>query len=252
MKIRRIDFYPSDWLEGTIELSSFDRGVYITICSLIYARGGPITEELITRSSIEHGNAILASLSRLEKARKIVRNGLEISQKRCGNELERCQKRSGNASENASKRWKNNGIEDEVAMQDGNAHARASTINSQHKDSPDGESPPVDPPPPDAKHGQAKRGTRLAVDWQPSEADRDFALANGLDPGAVAGHFRDYWTAIPGAKGCKLDWGATFRNWCRNERNQCAGFGGRSGSNGHRPASFTDAIFDILRDQTHH
>jgi hypothetical protein len=32
------------------------------------------------------------------------------------------------------------------------------------------------------------------------------------------GAFRDYWVAVPGARGRKLDWEATFRNWVRNER----------------------------------
>jgi hypothetical protein len=30
--------------------------------------------------------------------------------------------------------------------------------------------------------------------------------------------FIDYWTAQPGAKGVKLDWFATWRNWCRRSR----------------------------------
>lgn len=62
------------------------------------------------------------------------------------------------------------------------------------------------------------RGTRLAPDWRPSPEDADFArpLVDSLD--ATLGAFRDYWTAIAGAKGVKLDWGATFRNWARRER----------------------------------
>lgn len=28
--------------------------------------------------------------------------------------------------------------------------------------------------------------------------------------------FVDYWQSIPGSKGRKLDWNATFRNWIRN------------------------------------
>jgi hypothetical protein len=27
--------------------------------------------------------------------------------------------------------------------------------------------------------------------------------------------FVDYWTSVPGAKGRKLDWAATWRNWMR-------------------------------------
>ena len=29
--------------------------------------------------------------------------------------------------------------------------------------------------------------------------------------------FRDYWNAVPGAKGVKLDWEGTYRNWCRRD-----------------------------------
>lgn len=32
--------------------------------------------------------------------------------------------------------------------------------------------------------------------------------------------FFDYWIAQPGAKGRKLDWSATWRNWVRNEKLQ--------------------------------
>ncbi|MGR9087307.1 MAG: hypothetical protein ACU841_09570 [Gammaproteobacteria bacterium] len=33
----------------------------------------------------------------------------------------------------------------------------------------------------------------------------------------VFARFRDYWIAQPGAKGRKLDWQATWRNWVRSE-----------------------------------
>ena len=100
MKIRRVDFSPDEWLAGTAELSEFDRGVYITICALIYSRGERIGEELLRRHCQAHGNAINSSLSRLEVMRKITRNGSEIGQKRSENELETVQKRLRNASEN--------------------------------------------------------------------------------------------------------------------------------------------------------
>lgn len=29
--------------------------------------------------------------------------------------------------------------------------------------------------------------------------------------------FRDYWAGVGGSKGCKLDWPATWRNWCRKK-----------------------------------
>lgn len=38
-----------------------------------------------------------------------------------------------------------------------------------------------------------------------------------LDARLVADKFRDYWLGVPGAKGRKLDWPATWRNFVRNE-----------------------------------
>jgi hypothetical protein len=62
------------------------------------------------------------------------------------------------------------------------------------------------------------RGCRLPEAWAPEDGDwlasvdalgGDVAATNELD------RFRDYWRAVPGAKGLKLDWPATWRNWVR-------------------------------------
>lgn len=63
--------------------------------------------------------------------------------------------------------------------------------------------------------GRSGRGTRLPSDWQPDPDLRQFARSLGLDPDQVTPEFRDYWVGIPGARGCKLDWPATYRNRCR-------------------------------------
>lgn len=60
------------------------------------------------------------------------------------------------------------------------------------------------------------RGARLPDEWWPSSVDQDFARDLGLDPTAIVDEFRDYWRAVPGARGRKLDWSATFRNRCRD------------------------------------
>jgi hypothetical protein len=62
------------------------------------------------------------------------------------------------------------------------------------------------------------RGTRLPAGWVPEPNARRFAVDLGLNPDAVLEQFRDYWRALPGTKGSKLDWTATWRNWCRNQR----------------------------------
>jgi len=54
---------------------------------------------------------------------------------------------------------------------------------------------------------ETKRATRLPDTWHPRAED-------GLDNLELA-KFRDYWRAVPGQKGTKLDWDATWRNWLR-------------------------------------
>ncbi|HEU5032714.1 MAG TPA: helix-turn-helix domain-containing protein [Spirillospora sp.] len=65
---------------------------------------------------------------------------------------------------------------------------------------------------------QRRNGTRLPADWQPGPAEVAWARQQGFpDAWSIAQteQFRDYWTAIPGARGRKLDWPATWRNWLR-------------------------------------
>jgi len=73
------------------------------------------------------------------------------------------------------------------------------------------------------REAKQKRGTRLPADFLPDEAGQELALSLGLNPQATLDHFRDFWTSKPGQGGVKLDWQATWRNWCRNTR-------GRSGA----------------------
>lgn len=62
--------------------------------------------------------------------------------------------------------------------------------------------------------------TRLPADWQLSDIDFSFCKKErpDLDPQKTADGFRDYWIGVPGAKGKKQDWAATWRNWVRGQR----------------------------------
>ncbi len=61
------------------------------------------------------------------------------------------------------------------------------------------------------------KGKRLPADWTPSAEAQAWAKAQGVaDPcGSVLAEFRDYWLSVPGARGVKLDWDATYRNQVR-------------------------------------
>lgn len=63
---------------------------------------------------------------------------------------------------------------------------------------------------------------------------KTWAAAQGATNAEVedqAARFADYWRSIPGTKGVKLDWQATWRNWIRSSlernrpRNAAAGSG---------------------------
>jgi uncharacterized protein YdaU (DUF1376 family) len=94
-----------------------------------------------------------------------------------------------------------------------------------------------------------KRGTRLATDWQPSSEYLDFAASLGVDGWAEADKFRDYWIAKPGQAGCKLDWDATWRNWCRNgKRNPVNGGNGNSRTGGNGRGSLLAAAQGAIEE----
>jgi len=55
----------------------------------------------------------------------------------------------------------------------------------------------------------------LPPNWR-TWAETNFPAVPADQIDLQADRFRDYWIAQPGAKGRKLDWEATWRNWCRN------------------------------------
>lgn len=77
---------------------------------------------------------------------------------------------------------------------------------------------PVEPPA--RKQTSTKRGTRLPEGWTPKPEtvekmvnDHPQITREWLQREHEI--FTDYWIAQPGAKGTKLDWEATWRNWIR-------------------------------------
>lgn len=64
------------------------------------------------------------------------------------------------------------------------------------------------------------RGCRLSESWYPSQQAIDsirseFPFIDPADLRHEHSMFLDYWVAIPGQRGTKLNWDATWRNWMR-------------------------------------
>jgi uncharacterized protein YdaU (DUF1376 family) len=64
------------------------------------------------------------------------------------------------------------------------------------------------------------RGSRLPANWVAPQEYIEFCEQErkDLDPIAMQNKFRDYWCAVAGKGGVKLDWLATWRNFVRAER----------------------------------
>lgn len=59
--------------------------------------------------------------------------------------------------------------------------------------------------------------TRLPDGFELTPERAKIAATENLAPERTFEKFRDYWRAKSGADARKLDWDATWRNWCRNE-----------------------------------
>lgn len=91
--------------------------------------------------------------------------------------------------------------------------AKTETVTETEREE---DSPPLAP----SKPSRSARGTRLPADWKLSEADLAYAAEQGFNLAQterIAEVFADYWRALAGGKGVKLDWSATWRNWVRRE-----------------------------------
>lgn len=88
------------------------------------------------------------------------------------------------------------------------------------------------------------RGTRIPEPFTVTPAMVEWARREtpGLDHRAVTARFEDYWRAVPGAKGLKLDWTATWRNWLRREHDT---IGARPGTD--RPRAGSSVWGNVVR-----
>jgi hypothetical protein len=63
---------------------------------------------------------------------------------------------------------------------------------------------------------KGNRGTRIPDDWMPNVLEAKAEGLTDIDIEREAARFRDYWKSRAGSAAVKLDWSATWRNWCRN------------------------------------
>jgi uncharacterized protein YdaU (DUF1376 family) len=243
-------FYVGDYVTDTMHLTTRQHGAYLLLIIAAWKGGGWIAGSdaalmAITRLSPKEWQQDASALLPF-----FVKDGDRLRHNRVAFEWNEAQRRTADKSRagraGASKRWHG----------DANSSAMATPMPEQSQvDAQLQIQIPVTTTDqvergafaPCAKEGASdgRRGTRLSADWQPSSDERGFAADLGIDPDATADAFRDYWVAVPGAKGRKLDWPATWRGWCRRETARPMG----KGSVGQlQPTRGNDAFYQQLAD----
>jgi hypothetical protein len=89
----------------------------------------------------------------------------------------------------------------------------------------------------------SKKGTRLSPQWGPGDEGWDMALSllSREEAKAECLKFKDYWRSVPGAKGVKLDWDATWRNWVRSAAE-------RKGHSPPKRQTYSEAANEIIEE----
>jgi hypothetical protein len=129
-----------------------------------------------------------------------------------------------------------------------NHHITTTLIDTPYGVSLDDFSKEPEKPPP--KRSAEARGARLPDGWTPTHELNATGLELGLSQQEIENEtakFRDYWTAQPGAKGRKLDWPATWRNWLRTAAERRRGKAVQSNAYSNQPQSSGRAAAAIRR-----
>lgn len=73
---------------------------------------------------------------------------------------------------------------------------------------------------PRERSADSRRGSRVPIPFPLTDELREWAKSEtpDIDVSRATAEFVDYWRGVPGQKGCKLDWIATWRNRMRDQQ----------------------------------
>lgn len=215
-----------DFDQSTRHLTRIERSVYLDLMFVYYDTEQPLSLDVaglcrkILARSEEEKAAVLAVLDEF-----FITTPAGWYQKRCEKELDAYRKSNSqkSAAGRASAAARAARLQD---LMNGDSTTVATPVDERSTN----QEPRTNNQEPITKTQKSKAsatGTRLPEDWHPSEADIDYCKTERPDlrPSLVATNFYEYWKSIPGAKGRKLDWSATWRTWVRKESTATAGRG---------------------------
>ena len=97
----------------------------------------------------------------------------------------------------------------------------------------------------------ARRGTRIPDGFAITDAMAQWAEEKvpGLDVEAETERFADYWRAVPGQRGRKTDWVATWRNWMRRAHQDAKARGTLGAARPRLVLPTTDEAWDAVTQE---
>lgn len=195
--------YPRDFIEGTIGMSFELKAAYRLVLDLIYMQGGNLPDDAryisgLLGCTLRKWNSLRSELIAIGK---IEINREFLTNKRAVIELETTRKFTEKQAENRSKPNKNKGLKSPPCDHTDTDTDNTSSLRSDVK----AQAP-----------AKAKRGSRLPDDFKADLSEASRLGLSEADAIREADKFRDYWNSQPGQRGVKLDWQATWRNWCRS------------------------------------
>jgi uncharacterized protein YdaU (DUF1376 family) len=210
-----------DYAEATAHLSFVEDAAYSRCIRKYYASESPLPGD------VKAVQRLVGARTRDEKAAvdTVLREFFTLLEDgwhntRCDEEIARYQAKRSNAQRSANSRW--SGMR---THSDGNANAsgthteRIADALPTQSDGNALQSPvsSLQSPIPSKRGEREARATRLPSDWSLTPERRAIAETEHLDPERTFSKFSNYWRSASGAKARKVDWEATWRNWCMSE-----------------------------------
>lgn len=209
-------FNPGDYLRDTGHLTTIEHGAYLLLLFHAWTHDGVLSNDdarlrNITKLGVKAWNTYALTIRSFFYISG--ESGEVLRHRRIDRELAKSGKfaaqRSKAGKASAAKRSLQRELNARSTDVEISLDSRSTHIhNTEERKNPTGskESPP------------SPNGSRLATDWHPGDSGIKFARDHGLNPEPTLATFRDYWCSKAGKDGRKLDWQATWRNWCRRDK----------------------------------
>ncbi len=203
-KLVHIPFYVSDWLASTAGLSDAEKGVYITLISLIYDAAGPIKRDdkrLWRLAGSRSKAAFVKILDHLIEAKKIIESDSLLHNQRAQKEIYKVLEKCAKNSQAAKERWRKNSSKisdqetdnqdlshmNEICQKDADAMRTHSKRICQPDPEPDPEPEKLDEKSPGGREPVSVSRLKQPLSHLPEDALDQCLKAAGLDRNALAG-----------------------------------------------------------------